>query len=60
MRAGDPNHSIDEYELVKAGGKYKIMRNGHKGDHDEFAVHGSKIYHDHGIEVPIQLNGDIF
>ena len=60
MRAGDPNHAIDEFELVKVGSKYKIMRHGHNGDRDEFAVHGGRIYHDHGIEASIQPNGDIF
>ena len=59
-RAGDPNHSIDNYEFVWTGSKYKIMRGGENGDGDQFAVHGSTIHHDHGITATIQSNGDIF
>ena len=58
-RAGDPNHHVDEFDLVRVGGKYKIMRGAHHNECDVFAVHGNTIHHDQ-YQATIQPNGDIF
>ena len=62
MRAGDPNHHTDEFDLVLVGGKYKLTRLGgpNKGG-DEFAVRGNTLHHDNGkLTATIQPSGDLF
>ena len=54
---GRPNG--DRYEFRREGDVYKIYRNGHHNDNDQFTFDGATGLHAHGPTFTLQANGDL-
>ena len=54
---GRPNG--DRYEFRREGDVYKIYRNGHHNDNEQFTFDGATGFHAHGPTFTLQANGDL-